>query len=222
MGSIESAERALQTPRAAGVTGILCAVVLGAAILLIRNAVPNDPAGDPTAWVLNLVPFAGIFFLQYMATVRSYIGAAEDKFFSTLFLGSGVLFVAALFVSASVASSLQTDVSHATSESWQSGRDLTLAMLVSYSMRMASVFTLITTTIGQKVGIFPRWLAGLGYLVGLYLMFVASGVPWSEFVFPVWILVVGVYVLVTTLRPQQAQASPSTRGDSAPGDDVRP
>ncbi|MCB5906144.1 hypothetical protein [Streptomyces pinistramenti] len=214
--------RALRTPRAAGVAGIICAVLLGSIIVLIRNAVPTASA-ENTRWlaslsnrdtlqlVLNLVPFTGIFFLWVMAFLRDYVGAAEDRFFATLFLGSGLLFVAMLFVLASAADSLlaATDVSQAgsPSRSWRYGRHLTLTMLMSYATRMGAVFTLSTTTIGQRLGIFPRWLAWLGYLVALYLMFAASSVPWSELVFPVWILAISIFVLRANFRRRGVQSS---------------
>ena len=46
---------------------------------------------------LYLVPFAGIAFLWFIGVVRDRIGEREDKFFATVFFGSGLLFVAMLF-----------------------------------------------------------------------------------------------------------------------------
>ncbi|GAA2229417.1 MULTISPECIES: hypothetical protein [Kitasatospora] len=216
-------EKALRTPRAAGVAGILCALVLAAAIVLIRIALPAGPAGsagrltgsahrDTLQVVLNLVPFAGVFFLWFMGVVRDRVGKAEDRFFATLFLGSGLLFVAMLFVLASAADSVLavTDPSRAAGPppSWQYGRHLTIAMLSSYSTRMAAVFTVSTTTIGRQLGIFPRWLAWLGYLAAFYLMFLASVVPWSELVFPVWILAVSCLLLLADRRSPGARDTP--------------
>ncbi|HEX2600189.1 MAG TPA: hypothetical protein VHL05_15520, partial [Terriglobales bacterium] len=40
---------------------------------------------------LNLLPFAGIAFLWFIAVVRNRLGTLEDRFFSTVFLGSGLL-----------------------------------------------------------------------------------------------------------------------------------
>lgn len=45
------------------------------------------------------MPFCGIFFLWFMGAVRARIGESEDKFLSTVFLGSGVLL---LFASSSI------------------------------------------------------------------------------------------------------------------------
>jgi hypothetical protein len=48
-------------------------------------------------FALTLVPFAGIAFLWFMGVVRSHLGRLEDQFFSTVFYGSGLLFLAMLF-----------------------------------------------------------------------------------------------------------------------------
>ncbi len=52
---------------------------------------------------LNLVPFAGIAFLWFIGVLRDRIGEREDRFFATVFLGSGLLFVAMMFVAVAVA-----------------------------------------------------------------------------------------------------------------------
>ena len=58
------------------------------------------------AIALNLIPFAGIAFLWFIGVVRDRIGGREDRFFATVFLGSGFLFVGMLFVAAAVAGGL--------------------------------------------------------------------------------------------------------------------
>jgi len=45
---------------------------------------------DPLS--LSLVPFAGIAFLWFIGVVREQLGAVEDRLFSTVFMGSGLLF----------------------------------------------------------------------------------------------------------------------------------
>ena len=49
---------------------------------------------------LELVPFSGIAFLWFIGVIRSRLGHREDKLFATVFLGSGLLFVAMLFAGA--------------------------------------------------------------------------------------------------------------------------
>src|SRR5881409_1945731 len=109
--------QALKTPRAAAVAGIIFSVLFTASIVLIRLALPEELSGTNTAaWLqgntatvslaLTLVPFAGIAFLWFMGVVRDRIGDREDRFVATVFLGSGLLFVAMLFVAAAVAGGL--------------------------------------------------------------------------------------------------------------------
>ena len=59
---------------------------------------------------LYLVPFAGIVFLWFVAVIRDQVGEREDRFFATVFFGSGLLFVALLFAAAAVASALVVGV----------------------------------------------------------------------------------------------------------------
>jgi hypothetical protein len=189
---------------------MVSALLLGAAMVLVRSAVPADPTGA-ASWVidssrrdalrvgLNLVPFAGIFFLWFMGAVRDYFGEAEDKFFATLFLGGGLLFVAVLFVLSAAAHGLPASPDAAQDAS---RLQLVLTLLSSYCTRMAAVFTMATTTIGRGVGIFPRWLVWLGYLVAVVLLFVS--VPWSELIFPVWVLALSSYIFLANPDRQSA------------------
>ena len=101
-------------PRVVAISGIIFSALYIVSLVLIRLAVPADPTepgfwlADPAFrnWVriaLNLVPFTGIAFLWFMAVLRNRIGLLEDRFFATVFLGSGLLFVAMLFAAVSVA-----------------------------------------------------------------------------------------------------------------------
>jgi hypothetical protein len=101
----------LRTPRAAAIAGVLFSVLLLAVFWLIRLSIPADPH-EPGAWLkggvgyvavaLNLVPFAGIAFLWFVGALRDRLGAREDRFFATVFLGSGLLVLAMLFAAAAV------------------------------------------------------------------------------------------------------------------------
>ena len=98
-----------KTSRAAAIAGILFSVLLILVFWLLRVSVPDDPL-EPGAWLnsqsgtvalaLNLVPFAGIA-LWFIGVLRDRLGEREDKFFSTVFFGSGLLFLAMLFAAAS-------------------------------------------------------------------------------------------------------------------------
>jgi hypothetical protein len=113
----------LTTPRAAALAGILFALLYSGSVVLIRLAVPSD-LSDRSVWLrersgsvalaLSLVPFSGIAFLWFMGVVRDRIGFREDQFLSTVFFGSGLLFLAMTFVSAALAGGLlATHAAHA-------------------------------------------------------------------------------------------------------------
>jgi hypothetical protein len=101
----------LRTPRAAAIAGIAFSILLLAFFWLLRRSVPADP-NDPGTWLrtdaasvalaLNLVPFAGVAFLWFVGVLRDRLGDGEDRFFSTVFFGSALLFLAMLFASAAV------------------------------------------------------------------------------------------------------------------------
>ncbi|MEU6756223.1 hypothetical protein [Streptomyces sp. NPDC046685] len=194
----------LQTPRAAGAAGIAFAVLLAAAIVLMRIALPSGdgaevPVDPADRWAvrlaLEIVPFAAIAFLWFMGALRAHAGEAEDKFVSTVFLGSGFVCVATLCVAAGAAGTVL-----AQDPPSDFGRTYAYTVLATYSMRMAAVFVLATSTMGRRLGIFPKPLALLGTAVGLVLIVVGSGVPWSELLFPAWALVVSLHILRSRLR----------------------
>jgi len=217
--------RAIRTPRAAALAGIAFSVLFTAALVLVRSAVPADPA-DAGQWLtdssrrdavmlaLGLVPFAGIAFLWFIGVIRDRVGAAEDRFFATVFLGSGLLFVGMLFVASSVAAGLvAASGDHAdsllSSGAWAVGRSATHELIVVYAMRMAAVFTLAASTILMRTRVAPRWLVVSGYAIAVLLLITVGHFAWIELVFPAWVLVLSVYVLVTSFRGTSSAVPPA-------------
>ena len=161
---------------------------------------------------LNLVPFAGLAFLWFVGVVRDRIGAAEDRLFATVFLGTGLLFVAMLFVAGAVAGGLIATESQRGSagispEVWRLGRQTTYLVLNVYTMRMAGAFTIVTTTIGLRLKILPRWLAVFGWVVAVVLLLTIERFAWVQILFPLWVLVVSIHFLV---HPPADRASDAT------------
>ena len=208
--------RAIRTPRSAAVAGIAFSVLFVLALLLVRSAIPKDPA-DAGQWLTDksrrelvlaglwLVPFSGIAFLWFVGVVRDRIGEAEDRFFGTVFLGSGLLFVAMLFVTAALAAGLvatagdNSTIFHS-SDAWEIGRRATFELMTVYAMRMAAVFTIATSTILHRLGLAPRWLVVTGYATGVVLLLTVAYATWVELLFPLWVLVLSVYVLIAARK----------------------
>jgi hypothetical protein len=73
-------------------------------------------------------------------------------------------------------------------------------MMNVYTMRMAGVFMISTSTLSLRTGIIPRWMAFLGFALALFLLLSLSFFYWAPLVFPLWILLISVYILWENLR----------------------
>lgn len=210
--------RAVRRPESASVAGLIFAALLTVVIVELRTV-----AAEPSSWTtwsgdsgarsavglaLALVPFAGIAFLWFVAVVRSQVGSAEDRFIETVFLGSGLLFVATLFTSAAALTAvLRLDgVVTVTPETSAAAMSFGSAMLGEFGTRMAAVFALTLTTAARLSGALPRWLVLLGYAVG-FLLLISPPLPTlMQFAFPAWVAVLSATVLV---RRREAAAAES-------------
>ena len=211
---LASRKERLTTPRAAALAGIIFSVLLITSLVLIRISVPADPqaAGSwlvggskNVSLALNLVPFAGIAFLWFIGVVRDRIGEHEDRFFATVFLGSGLLFLAMLFTSTATAGGMISMYGAAASMLVESGiyaynRAVTYEIMNVYAMKMAGVFMISTCTLSLRTGIFPRWMAFLGLALALFLLFSIGFFSWVSLVFPLWVLLISVYILLVNFR----------------------
>jgi hypothetical protein len=202
--------RRLRTPRAAGVAGIVFSLLMITSQVLIRLSIPSDPLAPPlevvrqsraVAIALNLLPFAGITFLWFIAVVRDRMGELEDRFFATVFLGSGLLYVAMTFVAAAIAGALigllatADSGSLTTSGTYALGRAEIYRITNIFSTRMAGVFMISTSTIFAQTRILPRWVAFLGYALAVILLLSVGSVNWVVLVFPLWVALISGYIL---------------------------
>jgi hypothetical protein len=198
---LEEAGRQLRAPWAASIAGLLFSVLFTAALVLVRSQA--DQAAPTTAIVIGglyLAPFAGIMFLWFVAVIRDQVGAREDRFFATAFFGSGLLFVGLLFTTAAVVSTPTTLVQFLgepplSSEGVSLLRGLAYTLLFALATRAAAVFMLATATIGLRSGVFPRWFALVGYLLGVVLLVAVSFFDWFILVLPAWVAVVSLFIL---------------------------
>ena len=107
--------RRWRSRRSAAIAGIIFAVLLLTALTMMRIALSEGSLQvlhtdaqrrSLIRLSLHLVPFAGIAFLWFIGVVREQLGEVEDRLFSTVFLGSGLLFLAMLFIGAVTSTSL--------------------------------------------------------------------------------------------------------------------
>ena len=162
---------------------------------------------------LNVVPFAGIAFLWFIGVVREQLGEVEDRLFSTVFLGSGLLFLGMLFEGAVTLTGLMEMLSdaNANADIFAYGRSTTQALISVYAMRMAAVFTLSVSTLGFRTSAIPRWVCYLGYLVAAVLLIAGGQAEWTQFLFPAWVLLLSSVILFTrpAARPAATSATSS-------------
>jgi hypothetical protein len=195
-------------------------VLFGFGLVLVRLSIPADPLAEPT-WIvegsgplrlaLTVMPLSGLAFLWFVGVVRDRLGDFEDRFLATVFIGSGLLFLAMTFVSMAIAGGILTSAS-------DPGQPYDLAVLrfsratmlqISnvYALRMAAAFMVSLATIWLRTGLMPRWLAAVTYALALVLLFVTTLSLWTTLVFPAWVLLVSVLFLV--------RSSPAHPGASA-------
>ncbi len=218
-------------PRIVAVSGIVFSALYIASLVLLRIAVPADPT-DPGAWLadpvfrswvhvaLNLVPFTGIAFLWFMAVLRNRIGLLEDRFFATVFLGSGLLFVAMLFAAVAVSRGLLdafgTDTAlPGASEAYRVGRGTAYALMNTFGMRMAAVFMFVTSSIGLRTAVLSRWVSVVGFVFGVVLLLVITDFAWIALLLPCWVLLVSTWILIADFHQGREMAAGDPR--SGPG-----
>jgi len=201
--------RRLTTPRAAALAGVVFAVLFATMVFLIRTNMPEG-VQDSTRWLSTqhtglatataLMPFAGISFLWFIGVVRDGFGRFEDRFFASVFLGSGLLFLAMTFVAAAVVAGLvatNTGVidSPARVELIDFSKFVVLAATKTYAIRMAAVFMMSLATIWLRTGLMPRWLVAISYLVAVGLLIAGDTSMWVAMAFPAWVLIVSGLIL---------------------------
>jgi hypothetical protein len=211
-GTLNASSGILTPPRAAAFAGIIFAALMIASLGIVRFTLPDNPA-SPGIWLthsngrnvvrlaLNLVPFVGIAFLWFMGVLRHRLGASEDQFFATVFLGSGLLFVGSLFASAAAAGALlqvtpTVNIQQTNDKLYYFVQHLSYTFLNVFAIKMAGVFMFSTCTIALRTALFPRWVAFSGFLCGLVLLVVISNWLWIALIFPLWILLVSAQILI--------------------------
>lgn len=199
----------LRTPRVAAYAGIVFAVLMGTSMALIQHSIPLATPydsmwlDDHTARVrlaISLVPFAGIAFLWFMGVVRDRVGELEDKLFSTIFVGSGLLFLGGLFVWVSLIGALLASA-EAGAKAWRDTGAFVLGVSTVkilggvVTLRMAGVFMFSTGTIWMRTSAMPRLLVWSTWALAILLLVGGPSIRSLRLVFPAWVLAVSLFIL---------------------------
>lgn len=197
-------------PRSAAIAGVAFALLYGSAIVILRLSVRGAvtergdwlDAGAPlVATALHLFAYSGIAFLWFMGVVRTHIGAREDRFMSTVYTGSGFLFIGLSFVAAAATRALleafgdpgaQRVVDRA---AFAFGSRFAYEMANDYALRMAGVFMISLSTLCLRSGAMPRGMVWATWAVAAILLLGTAQTRWFTLLFPLWVLGVSVYLL---------------------------
>jgi len=211
-------EAGLRTPKAAAIAGVVFSLLTLASFGLLWSAIPAEPQAsaawlaanaDEVALALNLIPFAGIAFLWFIGVLRDRLGRREDRFFATVFLGSGLLFLGMLYVAAAVVGAMliafKDEPAAFALPTFRFARAVSYSLVNVYMVKMAGVFMISTSTVAMSTRFAPRWLGALGYLLAALLLLGSSFFRWSFALFPLWVLLLSIQFLAGDLgRREQA------------------
>jgi len=207
--TLEKDYRRLTTPRAAAVAGILFALLFITSLILLRSAIPERLNTD-AAWVatgyqritiaLGLMPFAGIAYLWFIGVVRDKLGDYEDRFFSSVFYGSSLLFLGLVFVAMAVVGGLVAGYRlnpgiTLNSQVIYFSRAMMIQLSNVYALRMAGVTMISLATIWLRTGLAPRWLVWVTYALSLALLLVVNFSLWVTLIYPAWVLLISLFIL---------------------------
>jgi hypothetical protein len=213
--------RRLRTPRAAAIAGILFALLMITSFVLLQISIPSGSI-DASDWLaeqagtvtlaLTLLPFAGIAYLWFMGVMRDRLGHLEDQFFSTLFFGSGLLYLAMTFASAAIAGGMLTVYAFDSELLIDSGiyvfsRAIIYKFNDVYAMRMAGMHMIVLGTIWTRTQIMPRWLALVTFTLALVQLVGANFLSSITLVFPAWVFIISAYILYLNFRHRKEEVS---------------
>ncbi|MEK6440538.1 hypothetical protein [Pseudonocardia sp. T1-2H] len=226
-GAEERTSTARAYARAAGLSGVVFAVLFAVALVLVRQA---PRLGDPDAVYaayyasdsrnllvtlgLYVVPFAGIACLWHMIATRTLLQVLAPASWSRiphwLQLASGILFVGMLFVGTAAVGgvALLTRFSDSPPPSPEIARALAAvgyAMVFVYGVRAAGMYMIATTGLARTVGLLSGPAAAVSYLVAAFLLVSTTFHPAILLVFPAWVLVLSIVLLVR--RPTGAKTT---------------
>ena len=210
----------LRSIESAAIAGVIYAVLTIVALVIFRRFPdPSLASTDIAAWyndtanhtslivALNLVSMASVAFLWFVAVIRRRMGDREDRFFSTVFLGSALLYLVtfiagAVAMAAPAVGSAAMDIGVVDRATATLTVGTTSAMLLIIGPRLQAVFMLTTSTLILRTRVMPNWLAYLGYATGVLLFLFPIVAQPIGVVFPLWVLVVSITIALTRPQPE--------------------
>lgn len=215
-------QRRIKSPRSAAIAGIAYSILMITSMILtasISQTKPENITRDLLeSWsrtatiVITLIPFAGIAFLWFTGVIRDRLGEMEDQFFSTIFLTSGTIQVVLLFLWGAIFGALMVtrtiaSVGLVDEGMYVFGFALMNEIIGNYGLRMAGVYMSAINSLWTKTGLMPRWLTIGTYLLALVFLVAAERIREARYLFPAWVFVVSIYILILNYRRTHDQES---------------
>jgi hypothetical protein len=201
----------------AAIAGIVCAVCWSFSLRGLVDRPPIEATRQEIArfyagpeatadirLLLALLVVGTVAFLWFVGVIRSRLGAQESRLVGTVFLGGSILLTGLLLVacSALAAPSLLVEVGDQVPDAGAAAlfRSLAAVELSVFASRVATLVMFSTASLCLRTRALPKWLIVVTYVVGAgEFMNVTFATP-SLYVFPAWIALVSIVLLVR--RPQ--------------------
>jgi hypothetical protein len=196
------------------VAGLVFAILDIIALVLLNSAPdPSAPDSEIAAWYsvssnrmlltvgLLLSVVSAVSFLWFVAVIRRRVGDREDRFFATVFLGSGILLTGVMLVGAAALASPAVTVDLADGPVPDAGvlsamTGLGTALLLLVLLRIQAVFVVSTSTLALRSNAFSRWLSYLGYGIALAMFFMPILSEPVSLAFPIWVAILSVALFI--------------------------
>jgi hypothetical protein len=205
--------------------GIVAALTFVVGLAMAANSPDNsDPDAKIISWYADhghrvgvvvgafILAFSGLFLLWFAAGLRQRLRLAEgpDGRLANVALGGGVLFVALLWVGAAALAAIPAGVSLGGSTQLTDadlGRFLPsigFGSILLFGMFGAIALIDATSVVIMRTGVLPSWLAWLGFICGVVLLFGVVFLP--VIALPIWLIAASV---VLYRQPETADAGSS-------------
>ena len=209
------AAKKVRSIESAAAAGVVYAVLTVVALILVERY-PSLALSDEelTAWfdddahkawlltALSLASIGSIAFLWFIAVIRRRLGDLEDRFFATVFLASGIVYVAVWLggvaaLAAPAVAMIQLDAAAVSPASASLAGGLSSALILVVAPRLQAVFIFSTSTVIVRSRVLPTWLGIVGYATGVVLFVTPLITQPAGYLFPVWVFAVSVVLLLT-------------------------
>lgn len=193
--------------------GLLFSVLSFASLVLLLRLPEPSAMADVEAYYadshertldmlsLNMAVFAAIFFFWFIAVVRRRMGARQDWFIGSVFYGSGLVYVALMLAGALILVAPAIGIEYGGGvapgqDVYTSVYGMGFGLLLIVVVRVQAIFVISTSALALRTHILPRWLALLGFVVAVVLVFIPLRDTPVILAFPVWVALVSLTLLI--------------------------